>query len=297
MPNSTALSATLLDIQFQILENLKNATVIGGLLGRDYERAVLTGGGRARFETPGILTAAPYDPAVTTTTPTTSTVTIQDLIVDQTHYVETIHHDIEGVVVNGNTSNPFKTNEVYARERAYALASIVDTTLAGQYTAFGVPDIAVDIRDAATANPWQALSTAQRYLRERSIPQDGRAWVVISPKMAEKLQNNVKGQDLQAVIERLGVQSDSALARNYLGQMYGFSIFMSNNLVDADGTAAIQRKMIYGHPMYWQAAFTSVTSEVMRSQTKLADLKRDSLHWGHKILVPQAFGTITGQEA
>lgn len=297
MPNSSALSTLQLDIQFQTLEATRNATVLGSLLGRTYQDVAANNGARVRVTTPQILVASAYDPAVTTTTYSTAAATTQDLVIDQTHYIGTRHHDIEKIVIDNNTGNPFNTVSAYAAERGYALAQIVDATLAAQYTAFGIPDIAIDLRDTSTASATAVLSRAQRNLRERNIPQDGRAWMVVSPAMAERIQNSLKNDALIGGIERFGVLPDSALAQAYLGTAYGFRVFMSNNLVDADGAVAIQRKMLYGHPKFWEAAFVMGASEEMREQTKLADLRRDSIHWGHKILVPNAFGTITGQEA
>jgi P22 coat protein - gene protein 5 len=262
--------------------NLDKALVLANIVNTSYQGEVRKGN-TVRINRVGNIAALDYDPAVTTVTYAVPTASTQVLSIDARKYFGFQVDDLDAV-----QSNVALLNE-YTQRAGYALADEIDKSIANLYTAAGAGDTAVDLTAAGDA--YAALVTAGRKLSEQNVPMAGR-WAVVSPFFhAALLGANSK------LVQATDAGS-SVVVSGMVGRAAGFDIYVSNNLVDSDGTAVIQRKCLVGSSVsIAHVRALEGAPEAIRLESKIATGVRGNIAWGNKVIEPLALGTITAKEA
>ncbi|AFZ67566.1 P22 phage major capsid protein family protein [Deinococcus peraridilitoris] len=253
--------------------NLNKNLVLANLVNMDYSGDV-TPGGTVKIQRPGRIAVSAYAGSVSYETPTSST---QTLTIDQDQYYAFAIDDLDQVQANVTLIDK------YTSEAAYALADKVDQSIASLYTAAGLTDIALTL---STGDYYDALVEAGKKLDEANVPRQGR-WHVTSPAGYAALLKNDK-------FIHATQSGDSVISSGEVGRAAGFTIIVSNNLVDADGTAAVARKALYGtNGAVTHARQLTGNPEALRLEASFKDAVRGRLAWGSKVIEPSMLGTIT----
>ncbi len=210
----------------RLLANLNKALVYGNLVDRSYEGEVRFGN-TLKLNRPDSITVGDYSGTVTYQTPTS---TQRTLVINQQKYFAFKVDDISRVQSNVDLI------DAYSQRAAYALADAVDQYIASLYTAAGAGTATLDIT-VSTPNVYAAFVELGRLLDEKNVPRQGR-WVVVSPRVYAALlrdQNFVRSTET----------GQQMLLTGAVGQVAGFSVFVSNNVPVVTGTTT-QHKCLAG---------------------------------------------------
>lgn len=195
----------------RLLANLDKALVYGNLVDRSYEGEVRFGN-TLKLNRPDNITVGDYSGTVTYQSPTS---TQRTLTINQQKYFAFKVDDISRVQANVDLV------DAYSQRAAYALADAVDQYIASLYTAAGAGTATLDIT-AATPKVYEAFVELGRLLDEQNVPRQGR-WVVVSPKVYAALLKDTN-------FVRATETGQQMLLTGAVGQVAGFSVFISNNV-------------------------------------------------------------------
>jgi hypothetical protein len=245
--------------------------VFGNLVNRQYEGEISDVGNTVKIQTPAAITVGSYAGTVTYQAPTSTT---QSLLIDQDKYWAFEIDDAEALQSNVNLM------QAYMQEASYALANTVDADLAGLYTAAGLANIDLTL---SSGDMYDTMVLAGQQLDVANVPRSGR-WVVMSPqgyalllKTAEFIHATPAG--------------DSVARTGEVGQVAGFTVYVSNNVV-----LATTRKYLYGTNAAIAYAAQVVKTEAVRRDAAFKDAIRGRLVYGRKVIRPSALGVIVATE-
>lgn len=258
----------------RLLANLDKSLVVAGLTNQDWAGEIRNVGDTVHIQRPVDITINTYAGSVTYETPTSTT---RALIVDQDQYFAFAVDDLDAIQANINLIDN------YTVRAAYGLADAVDTYLAGLYTAAGLADIALDV---GTGDFYDALVLAGQQLDEANVPRGGR-WVLVTPKGYADLLKNTNFIHATS-------RGDQVIASGQVGMAAGFTVFMSNNVVNS---ATTFWKYMYGtRDAITFAQQLLGTPEAIRLEASFKDGVRGRIAYGAKVVEPNALGTITADE-
>lgn len=261
----------------RILQNLHKAMVFGqpGVVNRDYEGEIRDMGDSVKINSIGAITVGNYSKNADMTTPQDVTGAGQTLLIDQAKFFNFQVDDIDRV-----QTNPDVMGEAM-REAGYALADTLDQFMAAKWSeaANNVGSNASPKSDLNTAaNAYKYLLEMSTLLDEDNIPSQGR-WVIIPPWFKE-----VMLQDSR-FINPGTPQAEQRLANNVIGQVAGFTLLQSNNVVN---TSNDNYKILAGHPIAWTLAEQIVKVEAYRMEKRFADAVKGLHVYGAKVVRPTA---------
>lgn len=256
-----------------LLVAFRKAHKFAPLVNRNYEGAIRSSGDTVKITTPAAITVGDYTGTVSYETPTS---TQQSLLIDQDVYWGFTLDDAEQVQANVNLV------DAYMQEAAYSLADKVDANIAALYTAAGAGNLEIDL--TGTHDMYTTAVDAGRNLDLQNVPREGR-WMVISPLGYAALLKNTKFSQASAL-------GDAVVQSGAVGQVAGFSVYVSNNLV-----LSTSRRWLYGTNAAITFAAQLIKTEALRSTTGFDDLLRGRLVFGRKVVRPAALGTIQATEA
>jgi len=256
----------------RLLANLDKALVYGSLVDRSYEGEVRFGN-TLRLNRPDNITVGNYTGTVTYQTPTS---TQQTLTINQQRYFAFKVDDIARVQSNVDLV------DAYSQRAAYALADSVDQYIASLYTGAGAGTVALDIT-AATPKVYEAFVELGRLLDEKNVPRQGR-WVVVSPRIYAALlrdQNFVRSTET----------GQQMLLTGAVGQVAGFSVFVSNNVPVVTG-ATTQHKCLAGVNTAIVFAGNVEKVESIRLPNEFATGVRGLYVFGASVVEPNALAVL-----
>jgi hypothetical protein len=209
----------------RLRDNLDKALVLGALANRFYEEDAQRAGGQVRINRPGQIVVSNYSGTVNYQTPTSDQLVLN---INQRAYFGFAVDDVDKVQAN------IDLVEAYAQRAGYSMADHVDRFIAGLFTDAQAGDVTLNITGTINAGDIiNAFTQAALLLDNANVPSQGR-WAVISPalhaaipKDARILQATQMGDD----INRLG--------QNAVGQLGGFTLYKSNNLLGTGVTVTL----------------------------------------------------------
>ena len=257
----------------QLITAFRKNHVFTSLVNRSYEGEIRNAGDTVRITTPSAITVGAYTGTVSYETPTSAQ---QSLIIDRDRYWAFQLDDVDQAQANVSLM------QAYMQEAAYSLADDVDGDLASLYAQSGLDDINVDL---GTDDFYDKMVEAGKQLDEANVPRQGR-WVVMTPKGYADLLKNTKFVHATAI-------ADNLVRTGQLGSISGFSVFVSNNLVN---TTSNTYAYMYGTNSAITMAEQVVSTEALRGATAFADQVRGRFVYGRKVVRPFALGTLLSDE-
>lgn len=269
---------------------LRKALVFGGLTNKDFVEDVFKYGDTVHINEIGPVTVNAYTKNATLTYETLTSAQ-KTLLIDQASSFSFKIDDIDKA-----QTNP-KVMDGAMSDAAYRIADTIDGFIAGLYAQAGAtPSVTTYIGasgsslSVSSGNVIETLSYAQRYLTEANVPTNGR-WITLPPWVVQKLVLAEIGG-----ISAIGVpkvMDDGVIVNGFVGQAFGFNIFVSNNV----STDATQYRVMCGDRSAISYGGQISEIEALRLQTTFADAARGLYVYGGKVTRPEALLTLYLAEA
>lgn len=138
-----------------------------------------------------------------------------EMSINKYKYLAFVIEDITALQSNYNLQ------ETYRGAMAESIARAMDTDLGSLHASAGT-----NIAGGATIDDADILAAIYA-LDAANVPQTGRAGIV-----AAKVMNDLRGINKYSAYDQTGKTGLAASGKNLLGSVYGFDIYMSNNVVD-----------------------------------------------------------------
>lgn len=265
----------------QLLTNFRKNLVFGNVVNRDYEGTIRNAGDTVHITTPSAISVNAYSGSVSYETPAS---TQQALLIDQKRYWAFQLEDVDQAQANVSTM------QAYMAEAAVALADDVDKHLASQYVSAGSTENTAQKINATSspASMYTLAVKAGQNLDEKNVPRGGR-WMVVSPAGYAAMLRDAAFVHATAVADQL-------IRTGEVGSISGFTVYVSNNLVDSSAGARTSVWFMYGSTAAITVADQLVKTEAMRLEDAFADGVRGLLLYGVKVVRPAALGAIKVDE-
>lgn len=274
----------------KIFVRLRKDLVYGNIVNNDYENEVRNFGDQVKINEIGAITVSSYTAH--------SDISIQSLesaqkvlTIDQQKYFAFEIDDVEKAQTNPKLMNSAMD------EAAYSVADVVDQFIASKYTESGVTD-ATNLGTSgtglniysSTGNAIIALSYASRRLDESYAARSGR-WIVVPPWFHQKLViANTGTVSATATTKDLG---GGVLIDGFVGRLWGFDIFVSNNVaVPTGSTYAI----MFGTRQAITYAGQVSEIKAFEQEKRFNEAVKGLYVYGAKVVRPSTLGTLYGIE-
>ena len=245
--------------------------VYGALVNRDYQGEITQYGDTVHINQVGAVTISDYTKDTDTTATQVLAATDQSLLINQAKKYDFTIDDVDGAQNKVQAAMP-------ALGRAgYGLADAMDQYIASLNAGVAAANIVGLGNDTTAIVPtkdtiYAQFVTAGNLLSEANVPMADR-WAVIPPWiMALLLQSPefIAASNLGDEVKQSGA----------VGQIAGFTVFMSNNVPNTTGA---KYKVIYGHSMSLTLAEQLMKPEVKRHYLRLGDQYRGLHLYGAKL--------------
>lgn len=290
----------------RLLHNLHKAHVYGNaqVINRDYEGEITDFGDTVRIGAIGPITVSPYTRNTDINAPETVQSAQTILTIDQAMYFNFAVDDVDKAQIK-----PQVMDEAMF-EAGYALADTTDTFIAGKIagnvaSANTIGSTASPQTDLATdGSGYNYLVTLAQYLDQSSVPQAGR-WVIVPPWFYAYIRKDSRfihptpAGDVMLRLGRLnpGTSADmgagdddyNVTAETVVGQIAGFTVFMSNNVPNSANTAY---QVLAGHKLAWSYAEQIVKVEGYRPPYRFSDAVKGLHVYGAKVTRPNALALL-----
>jgi hypothetical protein len=274
----------------KLFVRLQKNLVFASVVNRDYEGDISGYGDTVKINEIGDITVSDYTGTLTWQTLTDAQ---KILLIDQKKSFSFSIDDVDSAQMHPKVMN------AAMQAASYAIANTVDSFIAGLYSGAGITNstymgTATAPIAITTGNVLYTLSYAARYMDENNVPTQER-FLVIPPWLHQKLLLVETGSITAAAEPK--VFSDDVLTSGYVGQLYGFNLLLSNNVVNA-GTAAsvISAVMGLNRTAISYAGQISKIEAVQREST-FDDGVKGLYVYGAKVVRPAALATLYLTEA
>ena len=264
----------------KLFQELDKAHVLVPLCNREYEGEIRGFGDTVKINAIGDITVGNYAPNVTSITPEQLSAAQTNLTIDQSKYFSFYIDDIDKA-----QTKPKVMGEAM-RQAAYALADTADQLIAGFYTQSGTTALFLSSTAITVATTLDVLALAAWGLDKKNVPRNGR-WMVIPPWFHAYLV-------LNKLLESEGsVTADEAYGAGYVGKVFGFDMYMSNNLTTSNAANTVNSHYgLAGTNRAISFAEQIVEMEAFRPEAKFADAVKGLHVYGAKVIDPSALVTL-----
>lgn len=273
--NPTIWSALLVD-------KLEKSLVFGAVANTDYEGVISGVGSTVKINGIDDLTIGDYVKNTDIATPETLTGIERSLVIDQANYFNFQIDDID------QAQQTPKLMDKAMERAAYQLRDEADKYIASLHTEVAVGNTIGDDTTpiALTAdNAYQILVQARGVLSKTDTPTNDR-WIVVPPDVYSLLL-------LDQRFTQATAQGDEVLANGRVGNAAGFTIYESNNVVEAGG----EFKIMFGQRDAITYASQIMKMEAYRMERRFADAAKGLHVYGAKVVRPESLGVITATVA
>jgi hypothetical protein len=253
-----------------VLSPLYKSLVYGSAVNRDYEGDIRQFGDSVRINEIGDITVADYTKYGTLSWQELSSAQ-KTLYIDQAKSFSFAIDDVDQV-----QSKPKVMAEAMSRA-AYAIADTIDQHLAGLYTQAGT------VLPATTATTTDALKLVADFaeaLNKQNVPTSGR-FLIVPPQFVTKLLLQVSGG-----VSTTGVPKETSpgqIANGFVGEIYGFSVLMSNNVAQSSANV-YQPLALVRSAISYAGQLTNI--EAVRRESSFGDGVKGLYVYGSKVVRP-----------
>ena len=234
-------------------------------------------GDQVKINAVGDIAVNNYAPNVTEISPQQLDAQQTVLEIDKAKYFAFYIDDVD------NAQTKPKLMSEAMRKAAYALSDNADSDIAGlqSFAGSNVESTAVLI-----ANTLGVMAEAARTLDQNNVPQSGR-WMVIPPWFHSKLV-------LNGILETEGsIDANNMYGNGYVGRVFGFDLYMSNNLSTGAGLANQSHIGLAGTKRAISFAEQVVKMEAYRPENSFSDAVKGLHVYGRKVIDPNALVRLT----
>ena len=273
--NPTIWSALLVD-------KLEKSLVFGAVANTDYEGVISGVGSTVKINGIDDLTIGDYVKNTDIAAPETLAGIERSLVIDQANYFNFQIDDID------KAQQTPKLMDKAMERAAYQLRDEADKYIASLHTDVAVGNTIGDDTTPITLtanNAYQTLVRARGVLDKTNTPTNDR-WIVVPPDVYSLLL-------LDQRFTQATAQGDEVLANGRVGNAAGFTIYESNNVVEAAG----EFKIMFGQRDAITYASQIMKMEAYRMERRFADAAKGLHVYGAKVVRPESLGVITATVA
>lgn len=256
MPN--ALDAYFPEIWAQeTLMILRSNMVFGNLVHRDFEDELASFGDVVNTRKPATFTV--NDKAAATN------VTVQNATATNVPVLLNNHKEVTFIIEDAEATKAIKDLVAeYVEPAALAHAENIDASIAAQYASAG--------NTIALAAPFSAdaIVTTRKQMNINKVPLQNRRLVISPQAEADVL------SDQNFVRADVFGDEGTALREASLGRLYGFDIFMDQNIVQTAGTPNVDHNMAF-HPNAIALVTRPLKSAMQTPNVRIASLSFEGL--------------------
>lgn len=265
----------------QVLQNLRKRLVGEAFVNHNYEGEILNGGGGSvKINRIGDVTLRSYDG---------SEITYEDMDTEATtlninniKYCAVELDDVDRVQVRDGGA----LMGAYTDRMAYTIADFLDgatfAEIAGavpEANTYGDDTTPIAITDGASAKA--ALLKLKAIMDKAGVPKDGRRVAASSDFTGYLLAD--------PYINISAPTAQDSLVAGYIGKLYGFEIFETENIPDSTGNNS---QIIASHPLFTTEANQLQNFEALRSEKSFKDLVRALVVSGVKTVMPEGTAKV-----
>ena len=211
----------------RLLYALEKSHVATNVVNRDYEGVIANQGDTVHINSIGAITVKDYTKNTDIAAPDALTTTDQTLVIDQCKYFNFQVDDVDKVQAAGDLI------DTAMGRAAYALADTSDAFLLKTIAAGAAADNTIGTAAAPVAltasNVYENIVKLRTKLDKASVPTTGRT-IVVSPEVYALLLLDDRFAKSPATA------GQDALVNGKVGEVAGFTVFMSNNVKTGTGT-------------------------------------------------------------
>lgn len=265
----------------QVLQNLRKRLVGEAFVNHNYEGEILNGGGGSvKINRIGDVTLRDYTGAEITYEDMDTEATT--LNINNIKYCAVELDDVDRVQVRDGGA----LMGAYTDRMAYTIAEFLDgatfAEIAGAVPAgktYGSDASPIAITDGASAKA--ALLKLKSIMDKAGVPKDGRRVAASSDFTGYLLSD--------PYINIAAPTSQDSLVAGYIGKLYGFEIFETENIPDSTGNNS---QIIASHPLFTTEANQLQNFEALRSEKSFKDLVRALVVSGVKTVMPEGTAKV-----
>jgi len=237
----------------------------------DYEGEIKQKGDQVKILTVGPVYTKDYTRNTDIDDPDLGTSAAQYLVIDQAKYAHIYFDDLDAA----QTRKGFW--EEQKRQMGIAMAGDLDTFVFAKYT-----DAGKQITQASltTANIFSTIALAAEYFKTVNVPEGTTKYLEVSPAIATKI--------ILAKIIR-GTDNDKRIENGYLGNLLGFDLYESNNVV-VNGSAY---ECLARTKAAVSFAEQITETKAYEPQKRFGDAVKSLQVWGGKVVRPKELVRLT----
>lgn len=265
----------------QVLQNLRKRLVGEAFVNHNYEGEILNGGGGSvKINRIGDVTLRDYTGAEITYEDMDTEATT--LNINNIKYCAVELDDVDRVQVRDGGA----LMGAYTDRMAYTIAEFLDSAtfaeIAGAVPAgktYGSDASPIAITNGASAKA--ALLKLKSIMDKAGVPKDGRRVAASSDFTGYLLAD--------PYINISAPTAQDSLVAGYIGKLYGFEIFETENIPDSTGNNS---QIIASHPLFTTEANQLQNFEALRSEKSFKDLVRALVVSGVKTVMPEGTAKV-----
>jgi len=260
----------------QVLQSLQKRLVGENFVNHNYEGEILQGGGGSvKINRIGDVTLRSYDGSdITYEDMDTEATTLN---IDNIKYCAVEMDDVDKV----QSKDAGALMGAYTERMAYKIADFLDTAtfteIAGAATGnnvYGSDASPISVTDGASAKA--VVLKLKALMDKANVPKDGRKLAASSDFTGYLLAD--------PYINIAAPTSEDSLVAGYIGNLYGFKIYETNNIPQTTGS---KDQVVASHPLFTTEANQLQNFEALRSEKSFKDLVRALLVSGTKTIMPE----------
>jgi hypothetical protein len=264
-------------ISGQLLQRLNDSLVFAQVANTDYQGEITSYGQSVQIVEVGPVTVNSY------TMGSTSDITVEQLDtaakvlqINQASYYGFTIDDAD------NAQARVKILNDGISQAAWELRDDIDAYIAALKGDAGVAvgGNATTGVDITSTNVLVYFMEAARKLDETNTPEAGR-WAVVPPWLAHKA-------TLAGIVQK--TDNDAVFGSGYLGEVYGFRVYKSNNISATSGTD--RYPALFGYQGSISMAVQVLSSEVVRPSKQFVTLAKGLVVYGAKVTRPNNLGVL-----
>jgi hypothetical protein len=260
----------------RLLYNLDKSHVATNFVNRNYEGIIKNQGDTVKINSIGAINVFDYTRNTDMEEPQVLETTEQVLTVDQAKAFNFAVDDVDKVQAAGDLM------DTAMGRAAYALNDVSDAFLLGVIAAGASADNTISDVKLTSSNVYENMVALRTKLDKANVPAAGRS-VVVPPEVYALLlldDRFVKASD--------GGTANAVLLSGEVGRVAGFTVYMSNNVVNTGGTFTVTAQVPYATTYAEQI----VSTEAYRMEKRFSDAVKGLHVYGAKVTDSNAIAAL-----
>jgi N4-gp56 family major capsid protein len=260
----------------RLLYNLDKSHVATNFVNRNYEGMIKNQGDTVKINSIGAINVFDYTRNTDMDEPQVLETTEQTLVVNQAKAFNFAVDDVDKVQAAGDLM------DTAMGRAAYALNDVSDAFLLGVIAAGAAADNTISSVKLTSSNVYENMVALRTKLDKANVPAAGRSVVVPPEVYALLLMDDrfVKASD--------GGTANAVLLNGEVGRVAGFTVYMSNNVVNSSGTYTITAQVPYATTYAEQI----VSTEAYRMEKRFSDAVKGLHVYGAKVTDGNAIAAL-----